>query len=158
MGLRGSCEQKAASQCKGTSASFGSYVLRAGAAFRGRPVVTPPHPWAPARSTPFLCQMLRSRYEDPSCLPGRWSCSVRAPRGAKLSVTGLVPYFCSNPPMDKIIEAIEAEIQRLQAARALLAGDTNSAQSGQARTGKKNAATGRYRVSGRMPRGSTHVI
>jgi hypothetical protein len=37
--------------------------------------------------------------------------------------------------MDRIIEAIEAEIQRLQAARALLAGDTNSAQSGQARDG-----------------------
>jgi hypothetical protein len=37
--------------------------------------------------------------------------------------------------MDRIFEAIEAEIQRLQAARALLAGDTNSAQSGQARDG-----------------------
>jgi hypothetical protein len=61
--------------------------------------------------------------------------------------------------MDRIIEAIEAEIQRLQAARALLAGDTDSAQGGQARTGKKNAATGlRYRASGRMPRGSTHMI
>jgi hypothetical protein len=33
MGLRGSCEQKAASQCKGTSASFGSYVLRSGSRF-----------------------------------------------------------------------------------------------------------------------------
>jgi hypothetical protein len=60
--------------------------------------------------------------------------------------------------MDRIIEAIEAEIQRLQAARALLAGDTDSAQGGPARTGKKNAATGRYRASGRMPRGSTHMI
>jgi hypothetical protein len=39
--------------------------------------------------------------------------------------------------MDRIIEAIEAEIQRLQAARALLAGDTNSAQSGQARNGER---------------------
>jgi hypothetical protein len=45
------------------------------------------------------------------------------------------PIFAVIPPMDRIIEAIEAEIQRLQAALALLAGDTNSAQSGQARDG-----------------------
>jgi hypothetical protein len=35
MGLRGSCEQKAASQCKVTSARFVSYVLREGVAFCG---------------------------------------------------------------------------------------------------------------------------
>jgi hypothetical protein len=159
MGLRGSCEQKAASQCKGTSASFGSYVLRAGAAFRGRPVVTPPHPLAPARSTPFLCQMMRSRYEDPPCLPGPAGHTQFARLAEPNSVSpDSSPIFAVIPPMDRIFEAIEAEIQRLQAARALLAGDTNSAQSGLARTGKKNVATGRYRASGRMPRGSTHVI
>jgi hypothetical protein len=72
--------------------------------------------------------------------------------------TGLVPHFLVNPPMDRIIEAIEAEIQRLQASRTLLAGDTNSAQSRQARDEEKSATTGCYRASGRMPRGSTHVI
>jgi hypothetical protein len=69
MGLRGSCEQKAASQCKVTSASFLSYVLRAGAVFRGRRGMTPPHPFLPVRSTPFLCQIPRSRYGD--LPPGR---------------------------------------------------------------------------------------
>jgi hypothetical protein len=39
--------------------------------------------------------------------------------------------------VNRIIEAIDAEIQRLQAAKALLARDTNSAQSGQARDGEE---------------------
>jgi hypothetical protein len=45
------------------------------------------------------------------------------------------PPFSSNPAHGQNIEAIEAEIQRLQAARPLLVGDTDSAQSGQARDG-----------------------
>ena len=45
------------------------------------------------------------------------------------------PIFAVIPPMDRVIEAIEAEIQRLHAAWVLLAGGTNSAQSGQARDG-----------------------
>jgi hypothetical protein len=35
--------------------------------------------------------------------------------------------FLQSSPLNRIIEAIEAEIQWPQAARALLAGDTNSA-------------------------------
>jgi hypothetical protein len=121
--------------------------------------VTPPHPLAPTRSTPFLCQMLRSRYEDPPCLHGRPGHAQFARLAEPNSLSpDSSPIFAVIPPMDRIIEAIEAEIQELQAARALLAGDTNSAQSEQARTGKKNAPTGRYRASGRMPRGSTLVI
>ena len=43
--------------------------------------------------------------------------------------------------MDRIIEAIEAEIQRLQAARALLAGETNSRKVGKPGQRKMSAET-----------------
>jgi hypothetical protein len=56
-------------------------------------------------------------------------------------VTGLVPYFAVIPPMDRIIEAIEAEIQRLHAARTLLAGETIARKVGKPGPGKRSAAT-----------------
>jgi hypothetical protein len=43
--------------------------------------------------------------------------------------------------MNRIIAEIEAEIRRLQAARALLAGETNALKVGKPETGKKSVAT-----------------
>jgi hypothetical protein len=43
--------------------------------------------------------------------------------------------------VNRIIVAIEAEIRRLQAARALLAGETNARKVGKIGTGKKSVAT-----------------
>jgi hypothetical protein len=118
----------------------------------------PPHPLVHARSTPFLCQMPRSRYED--LPPGRASHAQFARlRGAKLIVTGLVPHFCSNPAHGQNHQSNQGrDSAATRPARALLAGETNASKVGKPGTRKKSAATGRYRASGRMPRGSTHVI
>jgi hypothetical protein len=61
-------------------------------------------------------------------------------------VTGLVPYFAVIPPMDRIIEAIEAEIQRLHAARTLLAGETIARKVGKPGPGKRSAPGGAVEV------------
>jgi hypothetical protein len=46
-----------------------------------------------------------------------------------------------KPPMDRIIAEIDAEIQRLQAARALLAGEINARKVAKAGKRKRSAAT-----------------
>lgn len=70
MGLRGRCEQRAAYQCKGHECKIRLLCASSGSRLSaGGREVTPPRPLVPARSTPFLCQIPRSSYEDLPCLP-----------------------------------------------------------------------------------------